>query len=151
MSRTTLCNSLFPPQMSLLSDHEKRVQALWTCAVALSCAPLLWSRTPPQAFPLRLHRCGSCDYWENWVSQAGPFWPSQNLRNSGTEAAGSPSTRVGADCCSALRDSLEIFFPSRWGLVNRTFGGCFPSSVTLPGMESFTHHWKQQVLLSWPR
>lgn len=124
MIRTTLCNSLFPPQMSLLSDHEKRVQALWTCAAALSCAPLLWFRTPPQAFPLRLHRCGSCDQWENWVSQAGPFWPSQNLRNSGTEAAGSPSTRVGADCCSALRDSLEkIPPPLPVGLSKQNFWG----------------------------
>lgn len=48
MSRTTLCNSLFPPQMSLLSDHEKRVQAgpldLRGCAV-LRAAPLV-SDTP---------------------------------------------------------------------------------------------------------
>lgn len=38
--------------------------------------------------------------------------PRQDLSgHPGTEAAGSPSTGVGADCCSVLRDSLgKIFF-----------------------------------------
>lgn len=72
----------------------------------------LWSETSPQSFPLRLHRCGSCDQWEDWVSRAGPFWASQNIGHPGTEALGL------ADCFSVLRDSLEGKIWGQWVSVS---------------------------------